>query len=260
MNVLRKHRVPVYYSSVPLEARGRESLEEVIVSRVDKHWRPKPGSDKKIAADLLCLNFGFIPSTYFSHMAGCEHTCDPRSRGWLPKIDSKNETSEKGIFAAGDCTGVGGVKKAVLEGELVGNEVARQLGRFPGADADEQIRVLQKKIRRRLWYQQFLRAIYSFRPGLLDLVSDETIICRCEEVDFGTISDLIENEPSSLEKIKLQVRTGMGRCQGRFCYPTLLGFLSKTLSDQDLCQQDFTARVPVKPLPLEKFTDLSSPK
>jgi hypothetical protein len=166
----------------------------------------------------------------------------------------------RGIFAAGDCTGVGGVKKAVLEGELIGNEVARQLGCLPDADAEERIRVLKKKLRRRLWYQQFLRDIYSFRPGLLDLLTDETIICRCEEVEYGEISDLIENESSSLEKIKLRARTGMGRCQGRFCYPTLLGLLSKTLSNQDLCVQDFTARIPVKPLPLEKIINLSSPK
>jgi hypothetical protein len=39
-----------------------------------------------------------------------------------------------------------------------------------------------------------------------------------------------------------------------------LGLLSKTLSNKDLCVQDFTARIPVKPLPLEKIINLSSPK
>jgi len=257
LNILRKHHVPVYYSTVPLEAKGSDGLKEVIFAQVDKQWRPMPGTKKEMATDLLCLNFGFIPSTQFSHMAGCEHTCDPQIRGWLPKVNSSYETSVEGIHVAGDCTGIGGVKKAVLEGELVGNEVARYLGRISNTEADRHLSVLQKKIRGHLWYQQFLRKIYSFRPGLLDLLTDDTIICRCEEVNFGMISHLIENKSCSLEEIKLRSRTGMGRCQGRFCYPTLLGIFSKVLSDEDVCNQNFVGRIPVKPLPLETLFDVS---
>lgn len=258
LNILRKHHVPVYYGTVPLEAKGGEGLKEVVFVKVNNQWRPIPGTEKEMAVDLLCLNFGFIPSTQFSHMAGCEHTCDIQLRGWVPKVDSRYETSVEGIYAAGDCTGIGGVKKAVLEGELVGNEVARHFGRLPGVEADKRLSVLEKKIRGYLWYQHFLKNIYSFRPGLLDLLTDETIICRCEEVNFGTISHLIENKSYRLEQIKLHSRTGMGRCQGRFCYPLLLGIFSRTLSGDDACSQDFTGRIPVKPLPLETLFDLST--
>ena len=258
MNILRKNHVPVYYSTMPLEAKGGNGLKEVVFAKVDNQWRPIPGTENELDVDLLCLNFGFIPSTQFSHMAGCEHTCDPQIRGWVPKVNSSYETSVEGIYVAGDCTGIGGVKTAVLEGELVGNEVARHLGCFPDADADKRLHVLQKKIQGHLWYRNFLRKIYTFRPGLLDLLTDETIICRCEEVKFGSVSNLIENKSYSLEKIKLQLRTGMGQCQGRFCYPTLLGILSKSLSSDAVCSQDFAGRIPVKPLPLEKLFDLSA--
>jgi hydrogen cyanide synthase HcnB len=241
-----------------LEAKGGDRLKEVVFVKVNNQWRPLPGTEKKMPVDLLCNNFGFIPSTQFSHLAGCEHTCDIQLRGWIPKVDSRYETSVEGIYVAGDCTGIGGVKKAVLEGELVGNEVARHLGRLPGAEADKRLSVLQKKLQGYRWYQHFLKNIYAFRPGLLDLLTDETIICRCEEVNFGMISHLIENKAQCLEEIKLHSRTGMGRCQGRFCYPTLLGIFSRTLSGDDACNQDFTGRIPVKPLPLETLFDLST--
>ena len=258
MNILRKHRVPIHYSAIPMEAKGDDCLKEVTFVRADNQWSPIPGSEKTMPVDLLCLNFGFIPSTQFSHMAGCQHICDPQIRGWIPKMDSRYETSVEGIYVAGDCAGIGGVKKAVLEGELVGNEVARHLGLLSDAEADKHLSVLQKKIRGHSWYQRFLKNIYSFRPGLLELLTDRTIICRCEEVLFGEISRLVENRLCNLEEMKLQSRAGMGRCQGRFCYPTLLGIFSKSLSKNELCSQDFTARIPVKPFPLESLFDLTS--
>lgn len=259
LNILRKHGVPVYYGMVPLEAKGKDTLEEVVFAMADKRWCPKPGTERRMPADILCLNFGFIPSTQFTHIAGCEHVCDVQLRGWLPRFNSHYETSIEGIFVAGDCTGIGGVKKAVLEGELVGIEVARQLKRLPDVEADERISKLKKKIKAYHWYQLFLRDIYAFRPGLLDLLTNETIICRCEELTYGTIVRLVENGADRLEQIKLLSRAGMGRCQGRFCYPTLLGIFSEMLSSDKACSQDFTGRIPTKPLPLEVLFDLSKP-
>lgn len=257
MNILRKHRVPIHYSMVPLEAKGSKGVEEVAAAKVNELWHPLRGTEKKIPAELLCLNFGFIPSTQFSHIAGCQHICDIQLRGWIPKFNSNYETSVDGIYVAGDCTGIGGVKKAVLEGELVGNEVARHLGVIPGKEADDRLSRLKKRIANFQWYQLFLKNIYTFRPGILDLLTEETIICRCEEIPYETISRLIENKSPRLEQIKLLSRAGMGRCQGRFCYPTLLGIFSKRLSADKACDQDFTGRIPAKPLPLESLFDLS---
>jgi NADPH-dependent 2,4-dienoyl-CoA reductase/sulfur reductase-like enzyme len=255
--ILKKHRVPVYYNTIPLEARGGDKLKEVMFAKCDNQWRPIAGTEKKRPVDILSLNFGFIPSTQFTHIAECEHSCDIQLRGWVPKFNSRYETSREGIYVAGDCTGIGGVKIAVWEGELVGNEVARCLGYLSPSEAEHSISVLQRKLSRYRWYQHFLNKIYRFRPGLLDLLTDETLICRCEEVNFKTLSHLIEKGSHRLEQIKLLSRTGMGRCQGRFCYPLLLGILSEKLSASQLINEDFIGRIPAKPLPLETLFDLS---
>jgi len=59
-----------------------------------------------------------------------------------------------------------------------------------------------------------------------------------------------------LEQIKRLSRAGMGRCQGRFCYPALLGILAKTLSPSEVRKEDFSARPPAKPLPLKALFEM----
>jgi len=255
---LKKHRIPIYFNSVVKEALGSEYLEEVVSVEMNEDWIPIVGTERKLKADVLCFNFGFVPSTSFTHLAKCEHTCNPRLRGWVPKFNSRYETSREGIFVAGDCTGIGGVKMAVIEGKIVGTEVACQLGCISETEADKRQSKLRKALSRHKWYQNFLEKIYAFRPGLLKLLTDETIICRCEEVKLRTISEIIDDGYCHIEQIKRLTRMGMGRCQGRFCYPTLLGILGQRLSFEELVSEDFSGRLPVKPLPLKFFSEIES--
>jgi NADPH-dependent 2,4-dienoyl-CoA reductase/sulfur reductase-like enzyme len=258
MAIIQKNRVPTYYNTVVKEARGAERLEEIICSRVDNLWRPLSGTEKRIKADILCLNFGFTPSTHLSHMAKCDHVCDPQLRGWRPVLNSRFETTQPGVFVGGDCTGIGGVEMAVLEGRIGGTEIARQLGAIPESEAERRLIRATKALESHRWYQDFLKKIYAFRPGLLDLMTDDTLVCRCEEVDFKTLSGFIQDGAHHVEQIKRLSRIGMGRCQGRFCYPTLIGMLAKIVPENELEKEDFSARVPSKPLPLKFLFEISS--
>jgi NAD(P)H-nitrite reductase large subunit len=171
-------------------------------------------------------------------------------RGWTPILNSEFETTKPGVFIAGDATGIGGVKLAVLQGRCVATEVARQLGAIKDKEAAENLGRLKKQIMSHRWYQIFLKKIYAFRPGLLDLLTGDTFLCRCEEVNFKSITDAIEKGFHNIERIKRLTRIGMGRCQGRFCYPSLVGILSQTINSKQLAREDFSARPPVKPLPV----------
>ncbi|MBS3819698.1 FAD-dependent oxidoreductase [bacterium] len=253
LTLLKKRRIPIYYNHVVAKAEGTESLEKVIFTKDNNNWEPQEGTEKTLDVDTLCLNFGFIPSTIFTHMAGCEHEFDPTLRGWIPTLNNKLETSKEGIFVAGDCNGIGGVKKAFVEGQIAGTEIALQLGQVSKPETHSFLSRLQKKNSRLNWYQKFLKDIYAFRPGLLKLLTPETFICRCEEVDFKTITNTLENGAWSLDQIKRLTRMGMGRCQGRFCFPTVLGILSKYYSQKELNQLDFSTRPPAKPLPLKEL-------
>jgi NADPH-dependent 2,4-dienoyl-CoA reductase/sulfur reductase-like enzyme len=257
MAIIKKHRVPIYYNTVVKEALGSEVLEEIVYARADNLWKPQAGTEKRMKAEILCLNFGFTPSTHLSHMAKCGHICDPQLRGWRPVLSPRFETTQPGVFVGGDCTGIGGVEMAVLEGRIAGTEIARRLGAIRESEAERRLVRLTKSLESHRWYQNFLKSIYAFRPGLLDLMTDDTLVCRCEEVDFKALSGFIQNGAHHVEQIKRLTRIGMGRCQGRFCYPTLIGMLAKILPAKELEREDFSARLPSKPLLLKVLFEMS---
>lgn len=57
------------------------------------------------------------------------------------------------------------------------------------------------------------------------------IICRCESVTEGEITDAIHRVPGarSLDGVKRRTRAGMGRCQAGFCSPRVMEILAREL-------------------------------
>ena len=71
------------------------------------------------------------------------------------------------------------------------------------------------------------------------------IVCRCEYVSEGEIRDAIRRGATTLDGVKLRTRSGMGRCQGGFCTPKIIGILSRELG---LPPEKITKRGPGSPL------------
>ncbi len=55
------------------------------------------------------------------------------------------------------------------------------------------------------------------------------VVCRCETVTQGEIEDCLCSAVPALsaDVVKRRTRAGMGRCQGGFCYPRILGILER---------------------------------
>ncbi|MBN9629779.1 MAG: (2Fe-2S)-binding protein, partial [Actinobacteria bacterium] len=78
---------------------------------------------------------------------------------------------------------------------------------------------------------------------------------RCERVTRGTIERFLTDNPfaGSASAVKLECRSGMGPCQGRYCETSVAGLVARA---RDILHADagtFTAHVPVKPVPLEAY-------
>ncbi len=43
------------------------------------------------------------------------------------------------------------------------------------------------------------------------------VICRCEDVTYGQLSDTAKNHQCTARELKLRTRAGMGFCGGRTC-------------------------------------------
>ena len=58
------------------------------------------------------------------------------------------------------------------------------------------------------------------------------IVCRCEEVTEGEILHAIKSNPPArnIDAVKRRTRSGMGRCQGGFCQPTVAELIASELN------------------------------
>jgi len=54
------------------------------------------------------------------------------------------------------------------------------------------------------------------------------VVCRCESITEGEILDAFESPvpPSTVDAVKRRVHAGMGRCQGGFCSPRIIGLIA----------------------------------
>lgn len=55
------------------------------------------------------------------------------------------------------------------------------------------------------------------RSGLFDIVTGDTVVCRCEDVTMAQIRTAVDDGARDVNDIKRRTRYGMGHCQGRFC-------------------------------------------
>jgi NADPH-dependent 2,4-dienoyl-CoA reductase/sulfur reductase-like enzyme len=177
----------------PVEARGDAQLRELVLSNGT--------GTTTIACDYAGVGFGLVPNGRLAALLGCALD------GRRVRADAEQRTSVPWVYAAGECTGVGGVDKALLEGRVAG----------AAATADPApSRALAAALRRERAFAQALERAFALRPELRALARADTIVCRCEDVRRGALAG-----HGSWRDRKLQARAGMGACQGRVCGPAL---------------------------------------
>lgn len=182
-----------------VRATGREQVEEVVLQVA--------GREHRYACDWLATNAGLVPRTDLAELLGCRVGPD----GIL--VDQQQRTSVVSVYAAGECCGVKGDRGAAAEGAIAG--LAAAGGLVPPAR-------LRREAERERRFGTLLRDCFAPRRELAERITDDTIICRCENVGRGAI------DPDwSQRQAKLWTRIGMGSCQGAVCGPacqTLFGW------------------------------------
>lgn len=174
-----------------MAALGGQSLEavEVVVG----------GRRRTIACDLLCTGFGLVPNLGLARVLGCE-----LGEGAV-KVDRHQATSVPGVWCAGEGTGVAGVDAALIEGEVAG---------LSAAGLRERADRLMLARDRGVAFARRLEGAFALRPEVRALATDNTVVCRCEDVRRNALSG-----EWSARQAKLYTRIGMGPCQGRVCGP-----------------------------------------
>ncbi len=247
---LKRARVPYHRRQVPVRALGDEELQAVVVARVDETWKVVPGTERTLEADALYLSYGFLPSIHLARLVGCKVLFAERSGGWITWHDEKQETSVEGVYVAGEAGGIGGAEVAAEEGRIAALAAACSLGRT----ADEGCRRREQQARRRLASAKRFAALIGdmmlLKPALFDLMTDETVVCRCESVTVREVKEALVDGDATVRGVKIRTRAGMGRCQGRMCSALIRQLIRRetgTPLGEILLD---TPRAPIKPIPL----------
>lgn len=182
---------PFAANSWPVAAHGTKALEGVTISRAGKR--------ETIACDYLACGFHLVPNTELAALLGCQ------LRDECVQVDELQQTTVRGIFCAGEPTGIGGVELSLVEGQIAGFSA--------GGRRD----LAQRRFGARRRLQRFARRLdqaFRLRDELRSLPAADTIVCRCEDVRYSRL-----HQHTSWRSAKLYTRCGMGPCQGRICGP-----------------------------------------
>ncbi|KUZ28635.1 FAD/NAD(P)-binding oxidoreductase [Burkholderia territorii] len=172
-----------------VEAFGDQRLERVRIRQGEREF--------EVDCDRLACGFGLVPNTVLPSHLGC------RIENGAVAVDAYQRTSREGCFAAGECTGIGGSERAMVEGEIAGYAATGQKAPLDGL------------IAQRARWQAFadsVRERFAIREPIRRLARPDTLLCRCEDVRFDAIAPA-----SGWTAAKLLTRCGMGACQGRVC-------------------------------------------
>ncbi len=247
---IREAGVPFLRGRIIRHVLGRTEVTRAVVSRCDESWRPLSGTEQGFDVDAVVIGYGFVPSLELSRLAGCEHRYLPEVDSWVPTRTPDLETTLPGVFVVGDGAGVAGSAVAQAEGALAGLVVARRLGKI----AERDYGILRARARGRLrhlaGFRRVMDSLYRVGPGLYSLADDATPLCRCEEITVGEALAAIREGATHPSEVKAWTRTGMGRCQGRLCGPTLAHLIARTTGRPVAEVGLFTQRPPTKPVPL----------
>jgi D-hydroxyproline dehydrogenase subunit alpha len=175
----------------PTAAHGEKKLASVTLQRGSKR--------QQLECDYLACGFHLVPNLELAELLGC------RVEQGAVSTDEFQQTNVSHVYAAGETTGIGGLDLSLVEGEIAGLAVAN---RHDKARKLFSVRARQKR------FAWILNDTFALRNELRDLAAEQTIVCRCEDVEFGCL-----NKHDSWRAAKLQTRCGMGPCQGRVCGP-----------------------------------------
>jgi len=125
---LRRCGVPILTSHSIKEVYGDEKVNGAIVVTLDDHWRPIKGSEEDVPCDTICLAVGLTPSTRLLSQIGVDLQFIPEAGGYVALHDASMQTSVRGVFVAGDASGIEEASTAMIEGKIAGLAAAIQLG------------------------------------------------------------------------------------------------------------------------------------
>lgn len=116
--------IPVRLKQAVIEICGTDQVEGVRVVDIDIHGNPVPNTEKFIVADFACIAGGLYPLVELAAVAGCPFQYIEELGGHVPVHSESMKTPLKGLYVAGNITGIESAKVAMAQGEAAGFSIA----------------------------------------------------------------------------------------------------------------------------------------
>lgn len=249
LRAVRKAGVPIYAGVKNIRAEGEGRLSEIVFSAGD-------GSEHRKPAEVLLVHEGVVPSIHITSAIECEHTWVESQHCFAPNVDEWGATTQPGIYVAGDGAGIAGARAAGLRGRLAGLAIAVRAGKLPAEKAGALAGPIRRQLAHELALRPMLDAMYPPRADVA-LPSDDTVVCRCEELTAGDIRAAAKLGQPGPNQIKSFTRAGMGPCQGRQCGYTIANILAEAQQRPASEVGFYRIRPPLKPLTLGELASLA---
>lgn len=226
LRVLRSHGARISYGSRVVSAHGERSVTSVVI-------QDRVGTHRQWDVDGIAVGWGFTPDLSVAQGFGITPTMVDDTL--VIQVDVNQRTAVSNVFAAGEVTGIGGARLSLIEGKIAGFSAVGK-------------RVPWRLRERRAHYRFFAKAladVYRIDSSWQQYLTDDTVVCRCEEVTMGTICQTINDlGATDTRSMKLLARTGMGLCQGRVCGQAVAEIVANQC-DRDVKATDLLAHRPV---------------
>lgn len=185
-------RLRYWTGSIVREVQGAGRVQRAIIQRGG-------GAEVTLDCERVACGYGLVPNITLAQALGCAINDAAEI-----VVDGEQRTSVESVFAAGECTGIGGAELACVEGEIAGLAASE-------AAAATRVALHAKRARWRRFGRR-VDAAFALRDAAHTPPADATLLCRCEDVSIGEVRGCAD-----WREAKLQTRCGMGACQGRIC-------------------------------------------
>ncbi len=241
---LRHHGIPLHRGAFILRVDAvADGLQATLGTWRDGKAQPV----LEVDADVVCMGYGFMPSNEVLRLLDADHSYDSGRGQLVTRRDNDCRTSLDGVFAIGDCCGLGGARAAMDDGIIAGLTAATEI-HGGGAKHKDMMEKARRRRDRQRRFQKALWEVFAAPRLATELCEPDTLICRCEEVSHRMLRDSLEDEPEDIGSLKRCTRAGMGRCQGRYCASNLAAMIAEKTGRPLEERSFFAPRPPIKPI------------
>lgn len=172
-NFLKVNGVPIHLRKSVVRVEGEKQVEAVVLQSISVDGHPT-GKVERVEVDAVCLSAGLYPMIDLAQTAGCPLVDIPELGGAVPLHGPDMSTPVKGLYVAGNITGIEGAKVAMTQGKLAAVTILNSMGKKSPLTVNEAMAEVKKA--REMSPLRFLPDIEEGRSKMNELWKKEGIL------------------------------------------------------------------------------------